>query len=95
MLPDILPALCSLFHNTSGSKSATSQWMVTFTAGSSIPLSSDLPLNIALAPDGIHAAITNNGNGLQCIDLVNLKENKVVFTKVVKDAWLGLAFSKN
>jgi YVTN family beta-propeller protein len=64
-------------------------------AGSSIPLSSDLPLNIALSPDGIHAAITNNGNGVQCIDLVNLKEKKVVFTKVVKDAWLGLAFSRN
>lgn len=69
-------------------------WALT-PAGSSIPLSSDLPLNIALSPDGIHAAITNNGNGIQCIDLVNLKKKQVVFTKVIKDAWLGLAFSKN
>lgn len=64
-------------------------------AGSSVPPSSDLPLNIALSPDGIHAAITNNGNGVQSIELVNLKRKKVVFTKVIKNAWLGLAFGKN
>lgn len=63
-------------------------------AGNSVPLSSDLPLNIALSSDGIHAAITNNGNGVQSIDLVNLKRKKVVFTKVIKNAWLGLAFGK-
>ena len=64
-------------------------------AGSSIPLSSDLPLNMAIAPDGVHAAVTNNGNGRPTIDLINLKEQKLVATIKVKDAWLGLAFSKH
>lgn len=63
-------------------------------AGSSIPLSSDLPLNMAISPDGVHAAVTNNGNGHPTIDLINLKEQKLVATIKVKDAWLGLAFSK-
>lgn len=64
-------------------------------AGNSIPLSSDLPLNMAVAPDGIHAAVTNNGNGHPTIDLINLREQKLVATINVNDAWLGLAFSKN
>ncbi|MDB5156032.1 MAG: beta-propeller repeat-containing protein, partial [Mucilaginibacter sp.] len=63
-------------------------------AGRSIPLSSDLPLNMALAPDGIHAAVTNNGNGHPTIDVINLKEEKLVTTIKVHDAWLGLAFDK-
>ncbi|WPU97102.1 bifunctional YncE family protein/alkaline phosphatase family protein [Mucilaginibacter sabulilitoris] len=64
-------------------------------AGNSIPLSSDLPLNMALAPDGIHAAITNNGNGRPTIDLINLKQKRIVTSIKVKNAWLGLTFSKN
>ena len=64
-------------------------------AGHSIPLSSDLPLNMALAPDGIHVAVTNNGNGSPTIDIVNLNTKKIEITKQIKNAWLGLAFSKN
>jgi len=67
-------------------------WSLT-PAGTSIPLSSDLPLNIALSPDGTHAAVTNNGNGAQTIDLVNLSTQHVTSTPIGK-AWLGLAFSK-
>ena len=64
-------------------------------AGHSIALTSDLPLNMALAADGIHVAVTNNGNGNPSIDLINLKEQKVVASKKIKNAWMGLAFSKN
>ncbi len=62
-------------------------------AGTSLPLSSDLPLQMALAPDGIHVAVTNNGNGKQTIDLINLKEGLVTDSVTVHAAWLGLAFS--
>ena len=48
-------------------------WYLT-PAGASIPLSADLPLNIALSPDGLHAAVTNNGNGNQTIDLIDLTD---------------------
>ena len=67
-------------------------WSLT-PAGTSIPLSSDLPLNIALSPDGLHAAITNNGNGAQSIDLLNLTTRHLTTTPIGK-AWLGLAFGK-
>ncbi len=63
-------------------------------AGSAIALSADLPLNIALAPDGIHAAVTNNGNGAQTIDLIDLRQQRVTASIPIAKSWLGLAFSK-
>jgi YVTN family beta-propeller protein len=63
-------------------------------AGQSIPLSSDLPLNMALSPDGIHLAVTNNGNGRECIDIIDLQQNKLVSSTTIGKAWLGLAFGK-
>jgi len=69
-------------------------WYLT-PAGTSVPLSSDLPLNIALAPDGLHAAVTNNGNGAQTIDLVDLRSRQVTASVPIAKAWLGLAFDKD
>jgi YVTN family beta-propeller protein len=68
-------------------------WWLT-PAGTSISLSADLPLNIALAPDGVHAAVTNNGNGIQTIDLIDLPKQRVVSSVKIGKSWLGLAFSK-
>ena len=68
-------------------------WWLT-PAGTSIPLSADLPLNIALAPDGVHAAVTNNGNGTQTIDLIDIPKQRVVSSVTIGKSWLGLAFSK-
>src|SRR6185312_10496075 len=64
-------------------------------AGRSIPLSSDLPLNMALAPDGFHLAITNNGNGRQTIDLIDLNRRRLVSVTTIREAWLGLVFAKH
>ena len=69
-------------------------WYLT-PAGTSIPLSSDLPLNIAFSLDGLHAAVTNNGNGAQTIDLINLGEKRVTASVPIAKAWLGLAFDKD
>lgn len=69
-------------------------WYLT-PAGSSIPLSADLPLNIALSPDGIHAAVTNNGDGRQTIDLIDLRRRRVTASVPIARSWLGLAFVKN
>ncbi len=69
-------------------------WYLT-PAGRSVSLSSDLPLNMALAPDGIHLAVTNNGNGRQTIDLVNLQSGQLVASVTIKKAWLGLAFARH
>lgn len=64
-------------------------------AGTSIPLSSDLPLNLALAPDGLHVAVTNNGNGAQTIDLIDLRAQRPTASVHIGKAWLGLAFDKD
>src|SRR5579872_1047027 len=63
-------------------------------AGASIPLSADLPLNIALAPDGLHAAVTNNGNGAQTIDLIDLRQQRVTASIPIRRSWLGLEFAR-
>lgn len=88
----LLPALLLALSVNAQRVQLPNGWSLT-PAGTSIPLSSDLPLNIALSPDGIHAAITNNGNGAQTIDLINLSTQHVT-TKPIGKAWLGLAFGK-
>ncbi|HXB35286.1 MAG TPA: bifunctional YncE family protein/alkaline phosphatase family protein [Puia sp.] len=68
-------------------------WSLT-PAGQSIPLSSDLPLNMAFSPDGMHLAVTNNGNGRQTIDIINLKRRRLMASVPIHASWLGVAFSK-
>lgn len=63
-------------------------------AGKSIPLSSDLPLNMAVSPDKNWLAVTNNGHGTQTIDLLNLKNGRLVNQVEIGKGWLGLCFEK-
>src|SRR5579863_6912145 len=69
-------------------------WSLT-PAGQSIPLSSDLPLNMAFSPDGVHLAVTNNGNGRQTIDIINLKRKHLMASVTIHASWLGVAFCKS
>lgn len=69
-------------------------WALT-PAGNSIPLSSDLPLNMAISPDRRYVAVTNNGNGRQGIDLIDLTTGQCVQTVPLGKAWLGLAFGQS
>jgi YVTN family beta-propeller protein len=59
-----------------------------------VPLG-DLPLNIAVSPSKKLAAITNNGQSDQSIQLVNVKRGIVTDTKIIGKSWLGLTFSDN
>ena len=59
--------------------------------GKQIPVG-DLPLNIAISPDHNYAAVTNNGESEHSIQLIDLKEQKLLDTHVVGKAWLGLVF---
>jgi len=61
-------------------------------AGKQIPLG-DLPLNIAVSPDQKYAAVTNNGQSTQSIQLISLKDQNVLDTYEVGKSWLGLVFS--
>ena len=53
----------------------------------------DLPLNMAVTPDFKYAAITNNGQSKQSIQLISIREQKLVDACEVGKSWLGLVFS--
>lgn len=60
--------------------------------GKLLPLG-DLPLNIAISPTKKLAAITNNGQSDQTIQLVDLVKEVIVDSIVIGKSWLGLAFT--
>lgn len=64
-------------------------------AGSALNLSSDLPLNIAISPSKKYAAITDNGNGLEGIELINIASKKLLSFTKIRSAWVGLQFSND
>ncbi|HEU5051566.1 MAG TPA: beta-propeller fold lactonase family protein [Hanamia sp.] len=64
-------------------------------AGTAINLTSDLPLNMALSPDGKYAAITDNGDGKEGIDLVDVATKRLLSFTQMKAAWVGLQFTKD
>ncbi|MBN1293886.1 MAG: beta-propeller fold lactonase family protein [Candidatus Latescibacteria bacterium] len=67
------------------------RWMLT-PAGKHIPVG-DLPLNIALSPDGKTLAVTNNGFSKQFISLIDTEQDTVITELDVDKAFFGLSFS--
>jgi YVTN family beta-propeller protein len=66
-------------------------WKLT-PVGKLLPLG-DLPLNIAISPSKKLAAITNNGESDQTIQLVDIEREIVLDSIIIRKAWLGLTFS--
>jgi YVTN family beta-propeller protein len=60
--------------------------------GKLLPLG-DLPLNIVISPSKKIAAITNNGQSDQTIQLVDLEKEIILDSIVIGKSWLGLAFT--
>src|ERR1700753_4251754 len=61
-------------------------------AGRSLQLG-DLPLNMQLSSSGRLMAVTNNGESVQSIQLIDPKTEKELDKRIVGKAWYGLAFS--
>ena len=61
-------------------------------AGLSFPLG-DLPLNIAVSKSKKLMAVTNNGQSIQSIHLINPVTEKVLDNVIVAKSWYGLKFS--
>jgi YVTN family beta-propeller protein len=53
----------------------------------------DLPLNIQVSHDKKRIAVTNNGQSIQTIQLIDIKTEKVTDEKVIGKAWYGLQFN--
>lgn len=66
-------------------------WSLT-PVGKSLPLG-DLPLNIAVSPNGQYLAVTNNGYSRQSIQLFDVKKEKQLSEITIPKAWVGLTFS--
>ncbi len=63
-------------------------------AGRSFALG-DLPLNIAVSSTKKYMAVTNNGQSIQSLQLIDLKTEKVLHNVIIPKSWYGLAFSKD
>lgn len=61
-------------------------------AGTYLPLG-DLPLNIQLSPSHKLLAVTNNGQSIQSVQLIDPVNEKELDKKVLGKSWYGLAFS--
>jgi YVTN family beta-propeller protein len=68
-------------------------WQLT-PVGKILPLG-DLPLNIAISSDKKIAAVTNNGQSTQTIQLIDVKKGIVTDSVIIGKSWLGLAFSQD
>lgn len=62
--------------------------------GRSLPLG-DLPLNIAVNKSETLMAVTNNGQSVQSIQLIDPVEERILDTKIIDRSWYGLKFSDN
>jgi YVTN family beta-propeller protein len=55
----------------------------------------DLPLNIAVGNTQRYAAVTNNGQSTQQIQLIDIKNEKVVDSIIIEKSFYGLQFSND
>jgi len=68
-------------------------WSLT-PVGKSLPLG-DLPLNIAVSRSRKLAAITNNGQSTQTIQLIDARSDRQLDSVVIPKSWGGIAFSED
>ncbi len=61
-------------------------------AGNHLPLG-DLPLNMALSPEGRYLAVNNNGFGEHFVAIVDTEADRIVSRLSVAKSWYGLCFS--
>ena len=53
----------------------------------------DLPLNMAVSPSKKLIAVTNNGQSVQSIQLIDVKRGNVLDNAIISKSWYGLKFS--
>ena len=66
-------------------------WNIT-PIGKSLPLG-DLPLNMAISNSKKYMAITNNGQSIQTLQLIDITNEKILDNITIPTSWLGLKFS--
>jgi YVTN family beta-propeller protein len=77
--------------NTHKRVTLSNGWHLT-PVGRSLPLG-DLPLNLVVSPSKKYLAVTNNGQSVQSIQLIDAKSEQVLHSEVIPKSWYGLKFS--
>ena len=77
--------------NTNERVTLSNGWHLT-PVGRSLPLG-DLPLNLVVSPSKKYLAVTNNGQSVQSIQLIDAKSEQVLHSEVIPKSWYGLKFS--
>jgi YVTN family beta-propeller protein len=77
--------------NTHERVTLSNGWHLT-PVGRSLPLG-DLPLNLVVSPSKKYLAVTNNGQSVQSIQLIDAKTEKVLHSEIIPKSWYGLKFS--
>ncbi len=87
--------LVSLVNNLTAQKVVTlpNGWQLS-PAGTSLPLG-DLPLNMAVSTSKKLVAVTNNGQSIQSLQLIDVATKKITSTVIIPKSWLGLKFSSD
>jgi YVTN family beta-propeller protein len=55
----------------------------------------DLPLNMIVSPSKKYLAVTNNGQSIQSVQLIDPARGRVLSEIIIPKSWLGLAFSSD
>lgn len=93
LIPLLVPlVMCKTVHLPAPVK-LPNGWSVS-PSGKSQPLG-DLPLNMAISPDGLYMIVSNSGQGEHSLQLIDIQEEKVVDNFIVPVTWVGVAFSGN
>ncbi len=89
----VLSGLISLFFSATAQQKVQlpNGWYLT-PAGRHLPLG-DLPLNIAVSKSKKLMAVTNNGQSVQSLQLINPATEKELDRVIVPKSWYGLKFS--
>ena len=83
----------SLKEIESGRISLPNSWKLS-PVGKMLPVG-DLPLNMAISPSRKLLAVTNNGQSIQNIHLIDPEKMQLLDSVVIAKGWLGLTFSRD
>ena len=87
----LLLLLHTTFAQTARRLTLPNGWSLT-PLGQSLPLG-DLPLNMAVSPNGKRLAVTNNGQSKQTIQLIDPQGERLLSELPIRKSWVGLKFS--
>lgn len=92
MLPAVIHA--QTLQNIEANKVGLPNGWTLTPAGTNIRLG-DLPLNLVIGNKKKIAAVTNNGQSTQTIELIDIAGQKKLDSIIIAKSWYGLAFSSN